>query len=272
MVFHTYIPSLPLSRFIDFCWLYQGCDRSFNLEHVLPDGCAELIINLHEDKFRVYNRNLHHVQTFFGSILSGSQSEYVVIDTASQVYVMGVHFKPGGLFPFLSFPASEVHDQVVSLDTLWGTEANELRDQLLDADTPEIKFRLMEQFMFSMVRKPLQHHPAVSYALKEMYKLPGMRSTADLSQHLGFSKRHFIQMFCNEVGVTPKLFGRIRRFQEVLHLIHRGEQINWGDIVFDCGYYDQAHFNHDFRAFSGLNPTTYMKHQSEHRNHVPLVQ
>lgn len=103
MVFHTYIPSLPLSRFIDFCWLYQGCDRSFNLEHVLPDGCAELIINLHEDKFRVYNRNLHHVQTFFGSILSGSQSEYVVIDTASQVYVMGVHFKPAACSP--SYPS-----------------------------------------------------------------------------------------------------------------------------------------------------------------------
>ena len=77
-------------------------------------------------------------------------------------------------------------------------------------------------------------------------------------------------MFFDEVGLTPKQFFRVRRFQEVLALIEKRQQIEWANIALTCGYFDQSHFNHDFRAFSGLNPGTYLTHRSEHRNHVPL--
>ena len=67
-----------------------------------------------------------------------------------------------------------------------------------------------------------------------------------------------------------KLFCRIQRFQEVLHLIGTGRQVEWADVALTCGYFDQAHFIHDFRTFSGLNPTAYLAQRSEHLNHVPL--
>ncbi len=84
------------------------------------------------------------------------------------------------------------------------------------------------------------------------------------------SPKRFIQVFSEEVGLTPKLFCRVRRFQEVLRLIEKGQHIEWAEIALTCGYFDQAHCIHDFRAFSGLNPTTYLTHRGEHRNHVPL--
>lgn len=215
-------------------------------------------------------RNDNKTRTFHGSVLSGTRSDYVILDTASQSSVMGVHFKPGGLFPFLSIPASELHGEVLSLDIIWGAAANELRDQLLDASSPSSKFIIMEQFLFRVMRRSVQLHPAVAFALRQFQTSPGQRSILSLSRDIGLSKRRFIQLFADEIGMTPKKYCRVRRFQQALRLIHKEREVNWAEMAIACDYYDQAHFNHDFRAFSGINPTTYMQNRGEQHNHVPF--
>jgi methylphosphotriester-DNA--protein-cysteine methyltransferase len=92
-----------------------------------------------------------------------------------------------------------------------------------------------------------------------------------VTDQIGLSQRRFIQVFRDEVGLTPKLFCRIQRFQEVLRRIGKGQQFEWVDVALDCGYYDQAHFINDFQAFSGLNPTAYLAHPRDRNpNHVPI--
>jgi AraC-like DNA-binding protein len=206
-------------------------------------------------------------------LIGGAHSEFFVIDTASQASVIGVHFKPGGAFPFFKLPASELHNTHVSLETLWGALANDLREQLLEATTPEIRFRILEQFLLAHAAGPMTRHPVVAFALKEFQSVllhPKPRMIAHVTEGIGLSQRRFIQVFSEEVGLTPKLFCRVRRFQEVLHFIERKQQVEWMDIAMSCGYFDQAHFIHDFRAFSGLNPGAYLTQRSEHPNHVPI--
>jgi AraC-like DNA-binding protein len=117
-------------------------------------------------------------------------------------------------------------------------------------------------------------HPAVSFALKEIRSAPQHRTISDLTEQIGLSPRRFIRLFSEEVGLTPKLFCRVRRFQQVLKSLQNGElsarQIEWADIASSCGYFDQAHFIRDFRAFSGLNPTAWFMLRGQHINHVPL--
>lgn len=83
-------------------------------------------------------------------------------------------------------------------------------------------------------------------------------------------ERRFRERFQSEVGMAPKLFARVQRFQAVIGAVHALDEVDWAGIAADCGYFDQAHFIHDFRAFSGLTPTEYLAFKSEHRNHVPL--
>jgi transcriptional regulator GlxA family with amidase domain len=97
------------------------------------------------------------------------------------------------------------------------------------------------------------------------------RAVADVTDRIGLSPRRFIQVFADEVGLTPKLFCRVQRFQEVLGLVERRRRVDWVQVALDCGHYDQSHFIHDFRAFSGLNPTKYLRIRGDHRNHVPLT-
>jgi len=252
-------------------WLYEGQHQQHARERRLPDGSMELVINLREGSLHVYDQQHHdQLQSFRGGLISGAHSKFIVIDTTCLASIIGVHFKPGGAFPFLTLPAGELHDEIVSLETLWGATARGLRDQLLEASTPEARFRILERFLLSCAAQPLARHPAVAFALKEFQRVPHLRTIADVTEHIGLSSKRFIQVFSEEVGLTPKLFCRVRRFQEVLRRIGRRQQVEWMEIALTCGYFDQAHCIHDFRAFSGLNPTAYLTHRGEHRNHVPL--
>jgi len=87
---------------------------------------------------------------------------------------------------------------------------------------------------------------------------------------LGISHRRFIEVFHRAVGLTPKRFCRIRRFQRVLREAHQAPAIRWTDVAAMCGYSDQAHLIHDFRAFSGLTPAEYTARRTRHQNHTRM--
>lgn len=270
MVYHTYIPRPPLSEFVELFWSYEGYNSPHARERVIPTGTMQLIFNLREDEFRVYDRQGDLFQRFGGALISGAHSEFVVIDTASQASTIGAHFRPGGAYPFLGLPASDVRDADVPLDALWGAKAIELRDRLLEAETPEDRFGILEQTLLAQVARPLAHHPAVALALDEFQSMPRTRTVRKMSERTGLSQRRFIQLFREEVGLTPKLFHRIRRFQEVIRVLEMSQRVEWAEVALSCGYFDQAHFIHDFRAFSGVTPSRYLTHRGEHLNHIPL--
>ncbi len=271
MTYRTYIPQPPLSDFVDLFWLYEGHDPPHAKERLLPTGTVELVTDLREEELRVYDgQNRGQFQSFRTALVCGPHSEPFVIDAASQDQILGVHFKPGGAFPFLGLPATELHNAHVSLEVLWGTKAAELRDRLLEAGTPEMRFRVLEEALLTQAARPLALHPAVAFALEEFLGAPHARKTSEVSERVGLSLGRFIRVFGEEVGLTPKRFCRVRRFQEVLRLIKGERRVDWGEIALGYGYFDQAHFIHDFRAFSGLTPTEYLARRTWHLNHVPL--
>jgi AraC-like DNA-binding protein len=272
MLFLKHIPRPPLNTFVDLFWFYDGfLPGTHTKERLMPDGSVELVINLKEDEARIYDReDFDRCERLPGTILCGPHSGFFVIDTAQQDSVMGIHFKPGGAFPFFKLPADELHNRHVSLEDLWGAETGFLRERVLEAATPQKKFQVLENCLLAQAFKPLERHRAVECALglfKNIHTAPAM---ADVSDHIGISSRRFIQLFSSEVGLTPKLFCRVRRFQNVLQQLRTAREIDWADLAAGCGYFDQAHFIHDFKAFSGINPTTYVAHATPHVNHVPI--
>jgi AraC-like DNA-binding protein len=272
MLSRTYIPQPPLSEFVEVMWYYDGYQLPHAKERLLPTGTMEMVFNLREDRTWLYGgENADKVHTFRGSILSGVHSKFFVIDTTVETSTLGVHFRPGGAFPFFDLPAGELHNVHLWLETLWGTAADDVRTQLLEARSPEARFRILENALLAQAAGAFDRHPAVAFALKEFRSVPHTRTIADVTGQTGFSPRRFIQVFNEEVGLTPKLFCRVLRFQKVLRLIKKGQTVDWADLAASCGYFDQAHFIHDFRGFSGLNPSAYLAQHTEHLNHVPIL-
>jgi AraC-like DNA-binding protein len=265
-----YKTALPLSEFVDVLWLHEGDEVAHEKERLLPDGTVELVINLREDRIRVYDsRNPERFHTIPGSVVSGPRSEFFIIDTEGEASTIGVHFKPGGAFPFFRVPPVELSNQSVALEALWGAASARLRERLLVAPTPQQKFLVLEQCLLEQLTKPLEHHPAVSFAVQQFRCAPH-GPVLPMAEAVGFSQRRFIQLFCGEVGLTPKLFCRVSRFQRVIQTAHSLDYINWAEMALDCGYYDQAHFNHDFQEFAGITPVKYLDQKTPHVNHVPM--
>jgi AraC-like DNA-binding protein len=183
---------------------------------------------------------------------------------------MGVLFKPGGMFPFFGAPLGELHNLNVPLDALWGSAAHELRDRLLDARTANARFRILEQFLVKQADPARDRHPAVRYALRKLQGGPQDRTISEVTKQTGLSSKWFIELFRAQVGLAPKVYCRLRRFQTALTLIGRRQQLDWAGLALECGYYDQAHFIRDFRAFSGLSPTAYLADRCEYQNHARL--
>ncbi|OAB38416.1 helix-turn-helix domain-containing protein [Paenibacillus glacialis] len=269
MLLRTYIPRAPLSGFVDFFWYFEGYHPPHTRELTLPDGSVELVFNLNEDKIKLFDRENKGL-LYDRSVICGPHSEYFIIDTSVETTSLGIHFRPGGINPFLKMPVNELHNNNVSLDTLWGTRAHDLHEKILLSKTVDDKFRTLEESLMKLASRPLIRHPAVSFALNEFQSLSDKRPLSDVIGQIGLSQRRFIQIFKEEVGLTPKLFCRLRRFQEVLNRIDHTKIVNWLDVAIACGYYDQMHFIKDFQAFSSLNPTDYFSRQGKHHNHVGI--
>jgi len=264
-------PGPPLSDFVDVIWAFEGAQGPHKLERLLPDGSTELVITLDEDAARIYHRVEDRViQTLPGSLVAGPHSQYFVIDTAGQCSTIGIHFKPGGAYPFLGVPSVELHDSHVALDALWGSFVRELRERVLEACTMTGRLVILEQALLARASRPLALHPAVRFALDEFQTAPHMRTVSAVTEDLGLSPRRFIEVFREQVGMTPKLFCRVRRFQRAVQSIAAGRKVEWTEVALESGYFDQAHFNHDFREFSGFTPTEYAARVFRHANHVPL--
>ncbi|GHO45648.1 helix-turn-helix domain-containing protein [Ktedonospora formicarum] len=268
---YRFLPSPPLAAFIEAFWLSDGPVSLPTRERCLPDGSMAVIINLGHDLLRASHQARAGIfQSFHGGVFSGASSHSSIIDMSTMGTTVSIQFKPGGARPFLPLPALEAANQTIELSTLWGAEAADLREQLQAVITPERRVRILERFLLAHVNWERMPHLSVAFALAQFQPGYRRRAVSDVTEQIGMSPKRFIHLFREAVGLTPKVYCRVLRFQEVLRLLEEERPISWADLALDCGYFDQAHFIHDFQNFSGLTPSAYLENRRTYRNHIPL--
>jgi AraC-like DNA-binding protein len=274
MQYLSHTPAPRLGAFIERFWLCSDAPPH-RRERILPSGTIELVVNLWDDEIRIDDpAQPDGCRRYSGAVVSGAYSEPFVIDPLQHASILGVHFRPGGAFPFLGLPAGELADAHVDLETLWGPRAAELRERLCAAGRPAERFSLIEEALLSRLRglpaRPARHG-AVREALDVFERTGTEARVREVARHVGLSQRRFIQVFAAEVGLRPKLYSRIRRFQRARALVPKWAAPDWARVAVDCGYFDQSHLIRDFLAFSGLSPADYLRQRSESvlPNHLP---
>jgi AraC-like DNA-binding protein len=248
------IRQVALSEVVDFLWLSELYVQPHASELILPTGTVDLVIDLASAKT-------------CRSVLSGVQSRPVRLDTSGPLSLLGARFKPGGALALAGIPAGELHNSAVCPETVWGCKAERLNDQLQTMKPPLRRFQALENFLAEQL---LEKRPndAVRYAIKEIHESPRVISVAHLARQGGMSAVRLSNLFRDAVGLTPKSYSKIVRFRRVIASIGPATGVDWTSIALDCGYCDQAHFNHDFREFTGMAPSDYLLHRTKHPNHV----
>jgi len=222
----------------------------------------ELVFNLDDDELGFYSVDRPgSCNAFSGAVFSGAHARPLFVE--KRAHVIGVHFKPGGAFRFLGIPASEVADTHADVGAIWGRVTQDLREQLCTAANACKRFGVLEDLLLARLENAVEEHRAVRAALAVFGRDAGEAKTRDLAAQLGLSQRHFIKVFSEQVGVTPKQFGRVQRFQRALDLARSSTAPDWVDIAVSCGYFDQSHLIHEFQTLSGFSPTEFHRRRSE---------
>ncbi len=262
------VPRPPLDGLIDDLYYLAGAPPYARLT-LPPTPSAVLILNLGAP-FRIR-----------AGTDGGEYADGCVITTPTRAFEfgyppqtrsVGVHFKPWGLAPFLPMPAAELRDRPVTVEQVWGRSTSaELRDRLAAATSPQDMLTLLEGELLRRLRETaglglVRHTTSVIEAAT------GAVTIAELSRGAGVSTTHLAQRFKELVGVTPKRLARTYRFSAAVLSIDPAEPVDWVDLAHGSGYYDQAHFGHDFRAFTGLTPSRYLeirrRFSREHPDHA----
>jgi transcriptional regulator GlxA family with amidase domain len=166
-------------------------------------------------------------------------------------------------------PAVELHDRDVDLATLWGRVlAEEVRARVLGSTSACEMVEVLDEVLCRRRRDRDDMHSAVAWAVAAFQRVDAPWTVAQVVERIGMSHRRFIALFHDTVGLTPKRFSRLQRFQAVLRGAPMHAELTWADLAAACGYSDQAHLTHDFRAFSGLTPSEYLRRRTTFANHV----
>ena len=268
----TSLPRPILRPFVKILWaIDQPTSRSSALadrERVLPTGTMHFVIRLSDHPLVLFDDVHDCTKRNIGyAIVGGARRTYYVRDISEPASSVGAQLLPGASEFLFGVPASELAGRHTPLEDLWGHTAVETREQLIDGGSLERRLDIFESLL--VARLPQIHglHPAVAHALE---RFATTTDVGEVVKQTGYSHRRFVELFNRAVGLTPKLYCRILRFQRVVELT-AAKQSSRIDVALAAGYSDQPHFNRQFREFAGVTPSEYDELSPLSPNHVPIL-
>lgn len=258
MKYSIYQPNNRLSNFVKYYWQLElnSNSQTVHTERVIPSGELQMIFH-YRTPFREvnkHNQNLIQPQC----LICGQQTEYKDITTSpGSVGMIAVVFYPYALRNFFPNPVSEFTNQSISLNNFFQAETKELQERIIEVNSVHSRILLIENFLLNRLSVPNSFFVARE-AVNIITRLNGQLAVSETACRLNISKRQFERIFLANVGISPKKFGRIIRFNTSIKLFPKVEPLT--TLACEVGYFDQSHLVHDFREFSGLSPKEFFSH------------
>ena len=230
-------PPPRLAEAIECLWTAEQSGPS-EPHRVLPDGCADILFT-------------HRGGTAALDAIGPMTAYRDFPVPGGPLLLVGVRFRPGMWTACLGVPGEHLRDGIVPLDDLWGARARELRDRLAEQRSAE---RCAAVFTAAL-GAPVAANP-VQRALAWMERRGGRVDIDDLARQAGLGARQFRRVCLEQAGLTPKFLARVLRFRHALARLAERPR-SFAEFALDCGYYDQAHCIHEFRALAGRTPTDF---------------
>lgn len=255
-----------------------GAADGSRTEHLLPSGRMHVV-------FRHDDAPLHLIDPQAGAerrlragpmLVGGVRARYYVREIGAPSRSTGFVLQPGAPTLLLGAPAGALADRHTPLDLLWGPEAGRVREQLLAAADANARLAIVEAALLRRLRAADRWpahgpDPAIVALLPCVERLPTVAAAVRRS---GLSHRHFIARFREGTGLSPATWRRVRRFQQTLQALAQGRLAaddGLAAVAAAAGYSDQAHFNREFRAFTGVTPAAYRRAMPADPNHLAVA-
>lgn len=266
---HVHRPQGRLAAHVDCIWAMEREALPHSRERMVATGSVDIVVPLLQDTCIRHADEAAPATHFRGAIVQGAHDRYAVRGTGGASSVAGVHFKAGGAAAFFGGALREIRNRTELLEDLWGREACTMRERLQAAPTLRARVGLLEAWLLSRLDATAGVHEAVNFALDAFARNPNT-SIDSVRQSTGLGASGFIRRFEEAVGLTPKRYARVLRFNALLPRLVRQGPRDWADLAAQAGYFDQSHLVHEFKRLAGVTPGGYAPVSPEQPTHLAL--
>jgi len=258
MQYDEYPVSEPLSRYVQTIWAMQSENDEdiYPRSLIMPDGIVEIIFH-YETPFYTWQRNTSFSQP--ENFAVSMMRQYIEIGSSGKAGFISVRFFPWGAYHFFNVPVQTFLDQTIDAQELWGNCSGKIITELKSLTTINDRFKAVEWFLLEKLDLYQKSETQTDHAIKRIRETKGVLSMEEIYADTGFSKKQLERKFLATVGVTPKVFSRITRFLNICRNLKAQKNKTLTQLTYECGFYDQAHFIKEFKAFSGFTPTAFFE-------------
>ncbi|WP_052856575.1 helix-turn-helix domain-containing protein [Streptomyces sp. SID7805] len=230
------------------------------VQRILPVGTVMLVL-----AFGAGSRQLGPAGALNASPLCviGLHDHPTLVEHTGPPNGVGVGLTPHGAYTMLGVALRELSNTITDLADLLGDRAWWLQEQLRRAPTWEARFTMLDRTLGHWLQYGRTPDTLVVHAWQRLRQTVGRLPIGELARELGCSRRHLERRFSEQVGLPPKTVARVWRFKHAASMLSTpGETRSLSEIAYLCGYSDQAHLNHDFRALTGCPPSQLTDHRT----------
>lgn len=241
-------------------WTARG-SIGYGRERILPTPNPVLVVNL-GSPFRIRAAHSAHGDDLRREgWLVGPQTGYVENEPLAETDVVGVILKPWGPGALFDLSALELRDRIVDLEAIWGPTLDRLRERLIASPDMRQRRAIMTG---ALVARRHGNPPGAVHHIADGLASGRIPSVGLASAHLRVSRKHLNHLFDRYVGLAPRDYARIHRFDRALKSLGATTSPSLAQVAHAHGYYDQSHMNRDFSSFAGITPTAYLRLRAAH--------
>jgi AraC-like DNA-binding protein len=259
MNYSRFIPNPILQPIVDCYWVVEGFDQG--IQKIIPDGYSELIFHFGDAYEISHERGISFIQPH--SIAAGQLSKPVFLKPTGKSGVFGIKFKPAGLWNFLGCDMHLLTNTTYSLDDIVKPGSQHLVERLQSCSTNDQRIEIIETYLLNHWNPRAAE--AIDLVISDIRMNRGQLAIETISRNRKLSVRKMERLFHQRVGISAKLYSRLIRFTYVFNLLQQSS-ITKAEACYLSGYFDQAHFNKDFKSFTDENPEMYFENNHTFAN------
>jgi len=249
-------PSDALAPYIKRYWAIENTLEKGEtcVQRIIPTGLTELLLYFTpRPKILTGNKRLSD-----NVALYGHQNDYYDIALTGELSVFSIVFQPQGLMRFFKFPLHEICNQNVPLKFLWGQAGRDLEEKMGEAITFHQRVGIAETYLFDLLKNNMDFEfRRINHVVDLIKRTTGNIRIPQMASEACLSRKQFERVFAEHIGISPKQYLKIIRFQFAIFLKQRNADLNMTALSCDSGYFDQSHFIGDFKSLCGLTPKQY---------------
>ena len=260
-------PGGPLTNYVYWLAYYDGFTAEDLGFQMMSEGTVDILIPLEGRTTISSGVSSNGAVAVAEPVLIGPQKSYSMYDTSLCSRALGIVFTPGGAARLLGPRIGEITDSIVPAREVMGETFRILHDGLLEDRDPTRMFSIVQAFLRRRFDGELRYAEEIDYAISAIRR----GKTANVSlidfaeKTIGFSHKHFVELFRRHVGLTPKRYQQIAHFNGMLERCRLSPAVPWRQLAETFGYADTSHLFKDFHRLAGMTPGDYLKRVWSHR-------